>query len=155
MVRENGSVTIKSITSMALMAAMLTMPVVAGAQTPPPPAGGSLSAPEVAARVEHRLTRLHAEIGITPAQESLWAHYSGVVRASAQDMGALMARRRADLAIMTAPQNIQSLTDIAARHAANMQQLNGAFSALYGTLSPDQRMKADAALRQHGKHAHP
>ena len=145
--------TMKSMTSMALMAALLTIPVVAGAQTPP--AGASLSAPDVSARMEHRLARMHAEIGITPAQESLWAHYAGVVGTNAQDMGAMMVRRRTDLATMTAPQNIQSLTDIAARHAANMQQLNGAFSALYGALSPDQKMKADAALRQHGKHANP
>ena len=153
MVRENGSVTMKSITSMALMAALLTMPVVAGAQSPPP-AGGSLSAPDVSARLEHRLTRLHTELGITPAQEPLWSQYAAVAQSNAQDMGALMTRRQADIATMTAIQNMQSMTAIAAQHASNMQRLNTAFSALYGALSPDQRLKADAALRTHGKHPH-
>ena len=108
----------------------------------------------VSKRVERRLARLHDELGITPAEEPLWARYAATTRSNAQAMGALFDQRRSGLPTMTADANIRSLTALAEQHAADMRRLQTAFEALYAAMPPAQKATADSVLRRHSMDHH-
>lgn len=153
---------IKSTAITGVILAALALPAAAGAQPPPrpnptqpPSAVGGASAPTLAGRVEQRLNQLHAALGITADEETLWGQYADVTRANARAMSGLFAQRKAALGTLSAPDNMHSLTEIAAQHARAMQWLDAAFTALYAAMPPAQQHAADAALRAASMHARP
>lgn len=136
-----------------LLLSALLLPIAAGAQQAPAMESRA-SAGTLAARIEQRLSRLHTELGITQDEEAPWSQYAQVVRANARAISRLFAQRRAGLATMTATDNMQSMTDIAAQHAQNMQRMNTAFATLYRTMPPDQKRAADTVLRTRSMRRH-
>ncbi len=145
--------TLKSTILLGAVLAALAVPVASSAQ-PPATVNGASSA-TLRGRVEQRLNRMHAAFGITPDEEKQWGQFADVVRANARTMSGLFAERRAALATMTAADNLQSLTEIAAQHARAMQWMDAAFMALYSTMPPAQQQATDAAMRTESMHARP
>ncbi len=141
--------TLKTGSRVAALCAALIMPAVASAQQSV--AATTTSDQGLPARVEQRLTTLHSELRITPAEETSWGQYAQVVRANAKGLSQLMAQRHATLATMTATDNMQSLTSIADAHAQNMQRLSVALRQLYAAMPPDQQKNADQVLRMHSQ----
>ncbi len=140
------------LTSMALAVlslAVLALPAAVSAQ--PNAAPGSVPGPDVSARVEQRLGRMHDALGITPAEEALWGQYAQATRANADGMGRAFAQRRAAIASMSATDNLQSMAAVAAQHAQNMQRLATTFGQLYAAMPPNQRKVADEVLRTPGE----
>ena len=144
----------KSTVAVCTILAVLVLPVVADAQ-PPAAAMNRASASTLAARVEQRLNRQHAEFAITPGEEALWTQYAQVTRANARDMSALFAQRKAALSSMNATDNMHSLAAIAAQHARAMQRLDAAFTALYAAMPPAQQHTTDAAIRAYSLRSRP
>ncbi len=104
-------------------------------------------------RVEMRITQLHAELKITPAQETLWNAVAQAMRDDAKAMEQAIEQRR-QAKSMTAVDDLKSYQAIADAHAQGLQKLVPAFQALYGAMPPEQQKVADAVFRgSHRRHA--
>jgi hypothetical protein len=159
--------TIKSTSRAAAVLASLLLPAMAlpnlaFAQTPAPvgdsssattkPKAPTAKAASPADRVEKHIADLHAELRITPAQQSEWDQFAQIMRENAANMDKVLEQRRAGFESMNAADNMQSYAEIAQQHAQDMQKLATTFKALYATLSDDQKKNADAVFRAHGTH---
>lgn len=98
-------------------------------------------------RVEHQIEQMRRTLKITPQQEPQWQALAKVMRENAANMEALFKQRAAHFDQMTALESLQSYERIAEAHVTNMQRLIPAFSAVYQSLSPEQRKAADNAFR--------
>jgi hypothetical protein len=136
----------------ALMIAALALPVAAMAQTTPTttpttttPAATSAPAtaapathaatrhhPPSADRVEERITQLHTELKITPAQETEWGNFADVMRSNATAVNQAYTDRSTKISTMNAADNMSS----------------------YAALSPDQQKIADQVFRGPGPRHH-
>jgi len=149
----------------ALLASLLlpavTLPAGAFAQTQAP-VGGSTAArnakgpapmhASMSDRVEQHITRLHAQLHITPAQEPQWDQFAQVMRDNAKNMNQVFEQRKTSFASMNAAENMQSYAQIAQQHAQDTQKLATAFQSLYASLSDDQKKNADVVFRAHDGH---
>jgi hypothetical protein len=98
-------------------------------------------------RVERQIEQMHKTLKITPEQEPQWQALAKVMRENAANMEAMFKQRAAHFDQMTALESLQSYERIAEAHVANMQRLIPAFTAVYSSLSPEQRKAADDAFR--------
>lgn len=157
---------------LAIILAASTLPVLAysihaAAQTSPPASPSVLSpaAPKTIAiaasagaalpkataeKVEQRITQLHGQLEITPAEAPQWQLFAQVMRDNAAQMGEAFSARGANLPTMTAVQDVQSYAQIAQIQANNMQKLATAFQTLYNTFPAPQQKLADAVFRENG-----
>jgi len=108
------------------------------------------------ARVEERITYLHSQLKITPAQEPQWNKFADVMRANGQNMGRLYRQRTQAEQTQSALDNMKQYAELAQAHADDMKQLVDAFEPLYDSLSPEQKKLADTTFRQreHEHHGH-
>src|SRR5271170_5169069 len=138
------------------VAALLSAsPAVFAQSTQPPspaPAAPAQSAPRVgtatagstaAVRVEARIKQLHAQLGITAAEEAQWERFAQVMRDNAREMDQAVMQRAQQFTSMTAVQDLQSYEQIAAAHVQHLQTLIPAFQDLYASMSPEQKNRAD------------
>jgi periplasmic protein CpxP/Spy len=133
----------------AALAQSSTNPAPATPQGAPPPAASSPMAGHPVAgknaeeRVERRITELHKELRITPAEQQQWDQFAGVMRENARDMDRIFVQRAQQLDTMTALQNMQSYEQLAETHAQHLQKLVAAFQTLYDAMPEQQRQVAD------------
>jgi len=123
-----------------IVAAPLT---VVHAQTRATPAA-TAPAGEKSAGVEQRITQLHAELKITPDQESRWNSVAQAMRDNAANMDKLVAEKR-----QQAPQNMNAVDDLKTyqeftqAHLDGLKNLTSAFSSLYDSMPDPQKKNAD------------
>ncbi|PLZ02930.1 hypothetical protein CY652_08425 [Burkholderia sp. WAC0059] len=155
----------KNIVRQALAPALLSLAFVAtyaSAQTTPasaPDAASGSHARRHADYIEQRLNTLHAQLKITDQQSQQWDAYAQVVRDNAHSTDAAFRDRARQLPTLNADDAMKSYASIAQLHAENMQKLSTAFSALYASLSDDQKQTADELFRnerarRHGAASH-
>ncbi|MGO9443537.1 MAG: Spy/CpxP family protein refolding chaperone [Thiobacillaceae bacterium] len=102
--------------------------------------------------VEKRIKDLHAQLKITDQQTPQWDGFAQTMRDNAQKMDQAFHDRAQKLGSLNADDAMKSYAALAELHADNMQKLAAAFSALYGTLSDDQKKIADVLYQNnHGK----
>ncbi len=106
------------------------------------------------ARVEARITQLHKELSITPAQQGQWDPFAQVMRDNAKAFGQAIEDRAAKLKSMNAVESMQSYATLAELHAQDVQKLTAAFQTLYGSLSDAQKKAADVAFRPSARTHH-
>jgi protein CpxP len=121
-----------------------------------PAEAAAAAKPTHEARVEERIAYLHAQLKITPAQETQWTQFAGVMRENGQTMDKLY-RQRMSGAKQSALDDMKQYAQIAQAHADGTKKLVGAFEPLYGNFSPEQKQLADTAFRtalapEHRKH---
>ncbi len=92
---------------------------------------------------------LHAQLKITPAEETQWAAFAQVMRENAAQMDEAFTQRGQTLQTMDAVENLQSYALIAQIQSANMQKLAVAFQTLYASFPDAQRKVADGVFRGH------
>ena len=138
------------------MAALLAAPLVALAQPAQsqgrapsapaaPAAGAGKTAPGGAvAGVEQSIKELHAQLKITPAEEPQWEPFAQAMRDNARDIDQALAQQSAS---MNAVQNMEWHAKIAEADVKHLQKLIPAFQNLYGSLSPEQKRRADDIFR--------
>jgi len=131
--------------SAAVLAATLTMPLVAMAQTKDATAAPAANRE---AMVEQRIADMHASLNITAAQETEFGKFSQVMLDNAQAMDALGAKDTGNRDMQTADQILKGYAQYSAQHAENLQKLSAEFSTLYASLSPEQKKQADEMFRQ-------
>ncbi|WP_118178842.1 Spy/CpxP family protein refolding chaperone [Paraburkholderia phosphatilytica] len=114
------------------------------------PAAASSATPHEA-RVEQRITYLHQQLKITPAQEQQWNAFADVMRNNGTTMANLYEQRKA-ATNQSALDDMKQYSDIAQAHADGMKKLVDAFEPLYNSFSPDQKKLADTTFHQTGEH---
>ncbi|MBV8937849.1 MAG: Spy/CpxP family protein refolding chaperone [Alphaproteobacteria bacterium] len=146
------------------IAALLTLPGAALAQsaqppathvtTPPPPAnttspmaGHPVAGKNAEERVENRIKELHAQLRITPAEEPQWNQFAEVMRENAREMDQTLMQRGQQFSTMSAVQNLQSYAQVAEAHAQRVQKLVPAFENLYNAMPEQQKQVADQVFR--------
>lgn len=97
--------------------------------------------------VEQRISEMHAQLKITDQQSQQWDAYAQTMRDNAHSTDQAFRERAQKLPSMNADDSMKSYASLAKLHADNMQKLATAFSALYGTLSDDQKKIADNLFR--------
>lgn len=124
--------------------------------TTPPPAAPAAHPPAVRksrpqqspeARVEARITQLHKELSITPAQQGQWDQFAQVMRDNARSFDQAIQDRAAKLKSMNAVESMQSYATLAQLHAQDVQKLTATFQTLYDSMSDAQKKAADIAFR--------
>lgn len=97
--------------------------------------------------VEKRVNELHAKLQITDQQSAQWEVYAKTIRDNADGTDKAFLDRAQKLSSLNADDAMQSYAKLAKMHADNMQKLANSFSALYATLSVDQKKTADKLFR--------
>jgi protein CpxP len=130
-------------------AAMAQAPAMSPAAPPgAPTAAGNAALPKDAGtRLDQHNKQLHDQLGITPAQQPQWDQFIAVTRSNAFAMHQAFTDRGAKLGTMSAVDNMQSYADLAKVHSDNMAKAATAFQTLYASLSPEQKLSADAIFR--------
>ena len=129
----------------------------------PPPAGDPTAVRPVtqgqpdtghnrAAKIEQKITDLHARLLISPAQQPQWDQFAQVMRDNARSMDEAFQQRVQAIPTMTAAANMQSYAQVAKNHAQDMQKLVPVFQALYDTMSDNQKRTADQVFRDDSRH---
>jgi periplasmic protein CpxP/Spy len=110
-------------------------------------AGHPVAGKNAAERVEHRITELHAQLRITPAERQQWDQFVEVMRENARDMDQAFIQRAQQFPSMNALQNMQSYEQLAEAHARHLQKLVPAFENLYNAMPDQQKRLADQVFR--------
>ena len=102
------------------------------------------------ADVQRRIVDLHAKLGITPAEESLWTAVAQTMRDNANELDkAIDKRENADA---TAIDDLNAYGNVVQAHADGIKKLSAVFSPLYASMSDQQRKVADGVFAQAGHH---
>jgi len=100
--------------------------------------------------VQQRIVDLHAKLGITPAEESLWSAVAQTMRDNAGELDkAIDKRENADT---TAIDDLNAYGNVVQAHADGIKKLSAVFSPLYASMSDQQRKVADGVFAQAGHH---
>jgi protein CpxP len=98
---------------------------------------------------ESRIKALHESLRITAAQEELWGHVAQSMRDNEKTLKAAMADRAGRGKTMTAVEDMKFMQIMADQHSAGLKQLIPPFEALYASMTPEQRKKADQSFTKH------
>jgi protein CpxP len=136
----------RSVALVALMSAPLTL---AHAQSTAPTHSAAPSAVNPASTktsegVEQRIKQLHAELKITPDQESKWNSVAQAMRDNASSMEKLVAEKQQQGATnMTAIDDLKTYQEFTQQHLDGLKNLTSAFSSLYDSMNDQQKKNAD------------
>lgn len=152
-------------------AAGLLLPILAAqAQTAPPPPQPSVApqvssmpttpppSPQMLAKAKHdamlrdkRIAAMHKRLDLTPAQENLWAPVAKAMSKNSAAFDAVVMKIPDTK--MTAVDRLKSFEAMADAHAAGLHRLIPPFSALYASMSDNQKQHADQMF-DHGQRKH-
>jgi len=104
--------------------------------------------------VEKRVTELHTKLKITDQQSQQWDTFAQTMRDNAQKTDEALHDRSQKIATLNADDAMKSYAALAQLHADNMQKMVTAFTALYGTLSDEQKLTADKLFRYEAEKRH-
>ena len=104
--------------------------------------------------VEKRIKDLHSKLKITDQQSQQWDAFAQTMRDNAQKTDEAFRDRAQKISGLNADDAMKSYAALAQLHADNMQKLVTAFTALYGTLSDDQKATADKLFRNEAEKRH-
>ena len=107
---------------------------------------------DMTAKVEQRITALHATLGITATQEPLWNNFALTMRDNAKAMDQAYQHRVTAMSGMNAADNMQNYADMSVAHAQGMQKMAPAFRTLYSAFSVEQKQSADTEFLDHAHH---
>lgn len=145
----------KTLLALAASLALTSAFTSAYAQSSAPAAGAPASASDTAARgqarearVEQRITDLHAKLKITAAQDEQWNKFADVMRDNGRTMGELYKQRMDQEKTISALDDMKQYQQITQAHADGTKHLVDAFEPLYASLSPEQKKLADATFHQ-------
>jgi protein CpxP len=138
---------------LALPAAALAQPAQSPAPAAPPADASSpmtsqpVPGKNTAERVQNHIKQLHAQLHITPAEQTQWDQFANVMRENARDMDQAFMQRAQQYPTMNAVQNMQSYEQIAEAHAQHLQKLVPAFDTLYNAMPEQQKELTDRVFR--------
>lgn len=98
-------------------------------------------------RMEQYLTQLRTQLGVTAAQQPQWDQFAQATRTNATELQERFTRRGAQLARMSAADNMADYAQLSELQAQQLGHLATAFRALYDAMTPEQQRRADAVFR--------
>ena len=151
---------VRSIAMTALLgASFLATPLTAAfaADAPPSaPAAGADATSMQAETVEQRITNLHTELKITPAEEAKWNNVAQAMRENAAAMEKLSAAKTVQApSSMTAVEDLKGYEKFAQAHVDGLKNLISSFETLYVTFPDSQKKAADEVFQTFGQKGHP
>jgi hypothetical protein len=111
--------------------------------------GGAMAQHEASAEthaetIDQRITSLHEELKITPAEESDWNAVAQTMRDNASAMEKLASEKQAQSEKgMTAVEDLQTYGEFAEAHVEHLKKLTSAFETLYNAMPEQQKKVAD------------
>jgi protein CpxP len=120
--------------------------LVAQATPAPAPPSTAPASQRPIRRVEARISALHKQLGITPAEEPQFNAFADVMRSNAQTMRALF-QERAKSTDSSALGQLRWYSQITTAHAEGIAKLVPVFEALYQSMPEQQKKTADAVFR--------
>ena len=145
-------------TFVAIVAATFLATAVYAQSPAPAPANPSAAAMAKAdtkrdLKVEQQIKNLHAQLKISPAEETQWAAVAKTMRDSAKDLDAAIDKRASSRTTATAVDDLNAYGEITQSHADAVKKLASAFAPLYAAMPDDQKKTADDvfAHRSHAK----
>lgn len=140
----------RTIALAALVGAPLTLAHAQTKATPnpvPAPTTSTKSAavnPESDKGIEQRITQLHAELKITPDQESKWNSVAQAMRDNSASVDKLVGQRKQQgPAHMTAVDDLEMNQQFVQAHLDGLKNFTSAFKSLYDSMSDQQKKNAD------------
>jgi len=100
--------------------------------------------------VDQRIATLHAELKITPEEESDWKAVAQTMRDNAAAMEKL-ASEKASQQGMTAVEDLQTYEQFAQAHVDGLKSLSTSFETLYNSM-PEQQKKIADQVFQNSRH---
>jgi protein CpxP len=94
--------------------------------------------------LESHIKNMHAQLGITPTEETQWGAVAQTMRDSAVETDQAIDHREALVESASAVDNLNAYGAIAQAHADGVRKLAAAFAPLYVSMSDDQKKAADA-----------
>ena len=116
-----------------------------------PQHGNSASPPmnsdaERGMRLDKHIAELHAQLKITAAEEVQWKAVAQTMRDNANSMDIAMDKREG--AVGSAIDDLNAYGEVVQSHADGIKKLSAVFSALYDSMSADQKKTADDVFAQ-------
>jgi periplasmic protein CpxP/Spy len=106
--------------------------------------------------VEARITKLHADLKITPDEQSKWDSVAQTMRDNATAMDKLVATKRTqDPKTLTAVDDLNNYKEFGEAHLAGLKDLTSSFKALYDSMPDAQKRNADHVFQSFGHDAAP
>ena len=96
--------------------------------------------------LEQRIAQLHAQLGITSAEEYKFQAVADVMRSNARAMEGVF-EQQSRTADQSAVGRLRFYAAVAKEHADGLQRLLAVFMPLYQSLSPSQRQTADTIFQ--------
>jgi protein CpxP len=113
--------------------------------------GGAETANAPAETVEQRITNLHTELQITPAEEAKWNNVAQAMRENAAAMEKLGAAKTQQApSSMTAIDDLKGYEKYAQAHVDGLKNLISSFETLYATFPDTQKKTADHVFQTFG-----
>jgi periplasmic protein CpxP/Spy len=148
----------RSLVRSVAIAALMSAPIVATplsmafAQAKPIAA----NAEQNAETVEQRITKLHADLKITPDEEKKWNDVAQAMRDNASKMEKLIAEKRQKAPqSMTALDDLDTYQDFAQAHVDGLKNLTSSFKSLYDSMPDAQKKNADEVFANFNRAATP
>ena len=135
-----------------MAAAVLLVPVVAAADpTSMRHSARHETSAERAETLEMRITTLHTQLKITPAEEARWAPVAQAMRDNEMKMRAMIAAKKSEPAHdVNAVEDLKNYEMFNQAHVDGLKVLISSFEILYGSLSDEQKHLADDVFRKFG-----
>ena len=103
--------------------------------------------------IDQRISTLHSELKITPAEESDWQAVAQTMRDNVSSMQKLAESKASQSKQgMTAIEDLQTYTDFAQAHADGLKKLTASFQTLYDSMPAEQKKVADQVFEQSQRH---
>lgn len=101
--------------------------------------------------VELRISNMHKQLHITPAEEPAWAEVARVMQANETRMQDMITAREAEpVHHVTAPEDLKIYERFNQAHVEGLQQLRVSFEALYTAMPDAQKRVADEVFDKFG-----
>jgi len=109
---------------------------------------------ERAETVEMRITKLHTELKITPAEEVNWTPVAQAMRDNEMKMQAMITTKKSEPAHeVNAVEDLKNYEMFNQAHVDGLKVLISSFQVLYMTMPDDQKHLADDVFRKFGHRA--
>jgi len=137
-----------------LGASVLLAPVAATAGTTSSHHHAHMTSAERAETVEMRITKLHTELKITPAEEVNWTPVAQAMRDNEMKMQAMITAKKSEPAHdINAVEDLKNYEMFNQAHVDGLKVLISSFEVLYMTMPDDQKHLADDVFRKFGHRA--
>jgi hypothetical protein len=103
--------------------------------------------------LDERISTLHADLNITPAEETAWVSVAQAMRENDANMQKMIAARRGEAGQdQTAVEALRTYERFSQAHVDGLKTLISSFETLYSSMPATQQAVADQVFKHFGRH---